>query len=187
MEFTKHCENKEIVAECIASVFEPVEEGWGRALAVGLALGLSIPTMGISLIAGQAAIDIIDSVFDEKLGKALKNPVIKKYIINECKKAFTEVKKSNKSATTKLPSGWARQTLSYFKEVGDNVPWYYNIIYGRKYREFSVGDYLVCFFGDTKKVAGCFVVFWDEDENYSIARKIAVPSMKDLDEAADKK
>ena len=23
MEFTKHCENKEIVAECIASVFEP--------------------------------------------------------------------------------------------------------------------------------------------------------------------
>lgn len=65
MEFTKHCENKEIITEALAEVF-PVEEGWG--VFISKVLGAVNPVAGVGAAAAAiyAGNNIEKALHDKK-------------------------------------------------------------------------------------------------------------------------
>lgn len=112
MEFTKHCENKEIVAECIASVFEPVEEGWGTLLAKyvagitgGLAGTATTTATGGNIVAGTAVAAAVGGAggyaihkyITKNLDKLLfQNKEVAKYLKKTCDQILAKKKKELK-------------------------------------------------------------------------------------------
>ena len=125
MEFTKHCENKEIVAECIASVFEPVEEGWGTLLAkyaaglAGAAAGTATTASTGSFVAGSAVAGVvggvggyaIDKYIRKNLDKMLfQNKEVAKYLKKTCDQILAKKKKelNDNSLSKDIEVKWGR-------------------------------------------------------------------------------
>lgn len=145
-----------------AQVYEPVEEGWGH-----LASALTLPT-GIGYVLLQW----------HNIKKVMGDPKVQKYIKSECDRLLKEEKKSNKTATPKIPSG-----LSNFLKKNSALRNNTKLMERLKNPsggQFNIGQYTVVPFGDTDHVESIIVLFYIGDSDNVVGRKLKPPTKQDL-------
>ena len=176
MQFTKHCENKEIVAECISSVYEPVEEGWG------LAISRLIPIVNL-------ASDFVGLYKTHKVAKILEEPKMAKYIEKECDKVLKAEQKKDSSVSAKNTGSIWKKIISAFKvrdfnmnEVSpiENFKHWYAEYKTSNGDVASIKEYEIGVLYDTDHIQAIFVILYSADRNKYLLRRIPAPSNEEL-------
>ena len=142
---------------------EPVNEGWGTAFAsIGVILGLG--ALIVNPIAGAGAIGAfalingkLSSKSEQAMKKILDNPKIKKYIKDECDKAFKAVKAKHGSKFT-ISTDVKNNDISV-DDVTTNGKRKYNDYMKNQIFNTKINGYFLEVYADTDHVDGMNVIF----------------------------